>query len=686
MKIIKEWGGPQMKRQSISTKVSLILFVVIAIVLSFTAVIVNMYTKNILTQNIEKEVALESKSVANQVNNFFKGKGNLVDQITSNQTVLHYLNTAKTRDEALTNTYYKDMIQSLEATKNTDADIAMIWVASEQGNFLTGTGNVLSNTDFDLNERPWYKPVKDAEGIYYTDPYMDQVFGKVILSVMKEVKVNDKPVGIVAIDLFLDSIPSIMEQYKIGETGYSILLAPDGNIIYHPNKELIMKEPLTNETGDMGAIAKKMIAGENGLEEVTLGDKHYYAGYEPVKSAGWSVATAVTQDEVFMPLKSMAKTVLITFVITAIILVAMTYFLLKYMLKNLSNMSEMINKIAAGDLRHRLDIKSKDELGQVSNDLNGMLDNLNGLVQVVQENAAQVAASSEQLNVSTEQTAQAAQLVAGTVDSITAGTLQQSNNTKEATETVIKMSETFQTVSVDSDTVAKSSEEAVQKARSGEEAVVSVMSQMETIKETVNTAANIIAKLGERSNEIDQIVDTISDISNQTNLLALNASIEASRAGEHGKGFTVVANEVKKLAEQSKQAAGQIGDLIKEIQTDTDLAVDSINNGTHEVEKGSDAVQTAGVTFNEITSIVSQVSEQMKAISSSIQKLSSSTGYVVEMIQNVDDLADSARENFENVAAAAEEQTATLEEIASSSEELSSMALELQEAVSKFKI
>ncbi|MGP7819450.1 methyl-accepting chemotaxis protein [Niallia sp. 01092] len=675
-----------MNRQSISTKVSLVLFVAIAIVLSVAAVIVNMYTKNILTQNIEKEVSVESKWIADQINNFFEEKGQLVDQITSNQTVLHYLKTAKTRDEALTNSYYKDMNQSLEAIKGMDPDVAMVWVASEKGNFLTGTGKVLSSPDFDLSERPWYKPVKDAEGVYYTEPYMDQVFGKVIMSVMKEVEVNNEKVGIVAIDLFLDSIPSIMEPFKIGETGYSILLAPDGNVIYHPDKDFIMNKPLTSQNGDIGAIAKKMIEGKNGLEEAKLGNEQYYIGYEPVESAGWSVATTVTQDEVFAPLKSMTKNLLIYFIIIVVILVAITYFLLKYTLKNLSNMSEIIKKITAGDLTHRLDIHSKDELGQVSNDLNGMLNNLNGLIHTVQDNAAQVAASSEQLNASADQTAQAAQVVAGTIDSVTEGTLKQINSTSEAAETVVTMSETFQIVSADSDMVARSSEEAVQKAKIGEEAVVSAMTQMETIKQTVNAAANIIAKLGERSNEIDQIVNTISDISNQTNLLALNASIEASRAGEHGKGFTVVVNEVKKLAEQSKQAAGQIGDLIKEIRTDTDLAVNSINSGTQEVEKGSNVVQTAGVTFKDITSIVSQVSQQMKDISSSIKQISSSTNHIVEAIKEVDEIAHSAQGDFENAAAAAEEQTASFEEISSASQELSSMALELQEAISKFRI
>lgn len=675
-----------MKIHSITTKLSLILFLVIAFVLSIAGFAVNRHTEDILTKNIEKEVSSESEAVSKQVNDFFDAKKVLIESITSNQTILHYLSTAQTRDEARTNQYYNDTIHSLEEAMSGSTDVAMAWVASEKGNFLTGTGGVLSDPDFELSERPWYEGVTKADGVYFTEPYMDQVFGKVIMSVMKEVKVNNEPVGIVAIDIFLDSLPSIMDQYKIGKTGYSILLAPDGKAIYHPNEKLVMDKPFTSEKGDMGAIAKEMVAGKNGLKIATIDDKEYYIGYGPVEATNWSVATTVTKDEVYAPLRNMTKNLIIYFTITILILISITYFLLKKMLKNVSRMSEIIKKVSAGDLTHRLDSHSKDELGQVSNDLNSMLDHLKGLIHSVQDHAAQVAASSEQLNSSTEQTAEAAQIVARTIDSVTEGALQQSSSTKKVAETTEKMSEMFLRISSNSEMAARNSEEAVQKAKRGEDTVVSAVAQMETIKETVDNAADTIVKLGERSKEIGKIVDTISDISNQTNLLALNAAIEASHAGEHGQGFSVVANEVKKLAEESKQSAGKISEVIKVIQSETDIAVTSITHGTHEVKKGSEVIQNTGMTFHEITSIVSQVFEQMKDVSSAIRELSLNTKHIVEMARDVDKLAASAREQFENVAGTTEEQTATLEEIASASQELSSMASSLQDSVSRFKI
>lgn len=674
------------KRGSVSSKVSFVLLIVIIVVLSATGILINMNMKRMTIESIEREVGSESRAIAGKVDNFFEDKGKIIDQVTSNQTVLHYLDTAETREEALTNIYYEDMIQSLEGLKDQNPDVAMLWVASEKGNFLTGTGDVLSEEDFDLAERPWHKPVSETEGVYFTDPYMDQVFGKVIMSVMKVVEVNGESVGIVAADLFLDSIPSIMEEYKVGETGYNFLLAPDGNVIYHPNDELVMSEPLTSSAGDLGSIANKMVAGEEGLERAKFGEEFYYVGYEPVESANWSVATVVTQDEVFAPLKELTIELIIFFAIAAIVLVALVYFLIKYMLGNLAVMSEVIRNVATGDLTDRLDIKSNDELGQVSSDLNSMLDSLNEFVRIVQDNANQVAASSEELTVSTNETSLAAQEVARTIDTVSSGALQQINRTKEATERVVNMSDIFSSISQNAEKVANNSEVATQKAKHGEESVISATTQMDTIRETVQVAAETIIKLGERSNEIDQIVNTISDISDQTNLLALNASIEAARAGEHGQGFNVVANEVRKLAEQSRVAAGQIGTLINDIQLDTNLAVESVQDGTKEIERGSEELAKTGSTFNEITTIVSSVYEQIKDISLSIQGLSSETKQTVEIIQEVDKLAYIARESFENVAATTEEQTATLEEIAAVSYDSSSRAIELEEAVSKFKI
>ena len=209
---------------------------------------------------------------------------------------------------------------------------------------------------------------------------------------------------------------------------------------------------------------------------------------------------------------------------------------------------------------------------------------------------------------------------------------------------------------------------------------------MTYIEQTVNNSAQVVAKLGERSKEIGQIVDTISGIAGQTNLLALNAAIEAARAGEQGRGFAVVAEEVRKLAEQSQDAAKKIATLISEIQGDTDKAVLAMSEGTREVKIGTEVVTAAGYAFEEIEVMVTEVSNQVKEISAAVQQMASSSQQIVSSVKEIDELSKNAAGEAQTVSAATEEQSASMEEIASSSQSLAKMAQDLQEAVSKFRV
>ncbi|MDR3590740.1 MAG: methyl-accepting chemotaxis protein, partial [Negativicutes bacterium] len=212
------------------------------------------------------------------------------------------------------------------------------------------------------------------------------------------------------------------------------------------------------------------------------------------------------------------------------------------------------------------------------------------------------------------------------------------------------------------------------------------ITQMSQNEDTVTSSDPVVSKLGERSIVFCRIEDSIAGIAGQTNLLALNAAIEAARAGEQGRGFAVVAEEVRKLAEQSQDAAKQIASLIGEIQKDTDSAVVAMTEGTKEVRVGSEVVQDAGKTFQDIFAAFNQVTGQIREISGSIEELAGGSQQIVSSVREIDSISKEAASQAQTVSAATEEQSATMEEIAASSQSLARMAEELTQAVSRFKI
>ncbi|MCB0213526.1 MAG: HAMP domain-containing protein [Anaerolineae bacterium] len=410
------------------------------------------------------------------------------------------------------------------------------------------------------------------------------------------------------------------------------------------------------------------------------------------------------------------------------------------MIAYMKEMADTADTLSQGDLTS--DLKPKSERDVLGNAFVKMLKSLRELISQLTEYTTNVTTASGQLAAVAEQAGLATAQIAATSQQVAYGTAQQTESTtkmrlsvgqmtyaldeiaqgaQKQTKTVAHSSDVTEQISTIIDQVvtnARSGAEgaagAAQTAREGVKTVDETIQGMETIKARVKMSAQKVQEMGQRSGQIGAIVETIDDIASQTNLLALNAAIEAARAGEHGKGFAVVADEVRKLAEKSAEATKEIANLIEGIQETVAEAVESMNQGSKEVEVGAIRADKAGQALADILKAVEAVNEQVKGISAAAQQMSTSSSELVgtmdavaavveqntsatkeiaagssEVSQAVDNIASVSKKNsaaVEEVSAATEEMSAQVQEVSASAQTLSEMAQALQKLVGQFKL
>jgi methyl-accepting chemotaxis protein len=307
-------------------------------------------------------------------------------------------------------------------------------------------------------------------------------------------------------------------------------------------------------------------------------------------------------------------------------------------------MAQIAGIAASGDLTPEIKIKSADEMGQLAIALQDMINQMRNMVSLVAQKAASVAGSAEELNASAEQTSTNANETAATMSQIATVITQVASNIQDISAAAVSTDEN---------------------AGSGKEGAARVNRQMEVISHSSVEVSKVINGLNKKSQEINQIVGLISNIAAQTNMLALNAAIEAGRAGEQGRGFAVVAEEVRKLAEQSSQAAAEIKQLIVAIQKESNLAVESTLESSKQVDAGIRVVDEVSQAFNQIINAVKTLGQQIQEAASAVEQTNA---------------------GVQEVAANTEEQTAAMEEVSASADNLSSLAAELNELVGRFRV
>lgn len=549
-----------------------------------------------------------------------------------------------------------------------------------------------SNAAYDYFQYDWYKAGLAAKAkVVWSAPYEDAVSKMPMITSSSPILKGDKVVGVTTTDIGLNEFSNYIRDIRIGQAGYAFIVGKDGTFLAHRQTEKNLQEKITDDQDPKVSRLGTEIINNNSQTVTVRRDRLFgadnFVAYVPVGNTGLQLVAVYPAAEAYQELNKVIVLNIAVFVAAVVILVLVLAWLFN---RKISRPIQVLmagaEKIATGDLSVRFAVCSADELGRLAGSLNGMADNLRAIIAKVTQSAEHIAAAGEQLTASAEQSAQAASQVAGSITGIALGAGQQMNSVNETAGVVAELATSLQQVAANSSQVAGQAAQAAATAQAGGKTVDQAVSQMTMVENTVNNSAQVVARLGERSKEIGQIVETIAGIAGQTNLLALNAAIEAARAGEQGRGFAVVADEVRKLAEQSQEAAKQIAVLISGIQKDTDEAVIAMSEGTREVKLGAAVVHTAGRAFSDIADLIMQVSGQVQEMSGKIQLMEQGSQKIVTAVQDIDTLSKNAAGEAQTVSAATEEQAAALAEMASASQSLSHLAQELQNLIQKFRV
>ncbi|TWI55873.1 methyl-accepting chemotaxis protein [Halalkalibacter nanhaiisediminis] len=477
-------------------------------------------------------------------------------------------------------------------------------------------------------------------------------------------------------------------DYIAGMTGGTVTIF-QGDTRVSTNVEIDGERVVGTQASDE-VIQAVLNGGQDYFGEANVAGTMMQTAYQPIHNENgetigmWYVG--VSQAFIDDTIGAIFKGFLIVSAIGIALAVVIVFLFANQIKRRLNAVGVALEKAGNGDFTMDPNDDSKDEIGQLTQSYNLMKNNLSTLIKQVIDTSEQVAASSEELSAGAEETSRATDQISESIQSIASGSEKQVSTTTKANQSASGISRSMEQISASVESANHSSEITREKSNSGHEVIQQTVAQMSLIDDKTGEISTVVEQLGNKSNEIGKIISLITEVAEQTNLLALNAAIEAARAGEHGKGFAVVADEVRKLAEQSSGSANQIRNLIQDIQNDINRSVVSMNETKIAVKDGITSVGQAGNEFEDISVSVNEVTTQIQGVSRAVQQITGDMGAMINFINEASSIAGESAGYSEEVAASAEEQNATMEEVASAAMTLAKMAEDLQESVKKFKL
>ncbi|EMQ2875313.1 methyl-accepting chemotaxis protein [Vibrio navarrensis] len=517
-----------------------------------------------------------------------------------------------------------------------------------------------NRADYDPRVRPWYKDASAAGKQIITTAYQDAITNALLVTIAEPVRHNGKLVGVVGADVLIDQLINDVISLDAGKNAHAMLIdTQDGTFLAHPNKALSLK-PVNTLLKQFTMQDIERAASQGAIEEAIVNGQQKLFYFVKVPQTPWMFAIEMDRATEEASLSQLMREMLITATLITAAVIAAVYWLVGFLFRDLGRVSHALEEIASGegDLTQRLEPRSDDEVGKLAENFNRFVGNMHTMVSKLSEVSASL---SEQAKMTAQQAEERSQRIS----------LQQDEINMVATA-VNEMAAATQEIAGNADHTAQNAEEAVSACVHGSSQVTQTQGSIQNLSEEVQVATNVIQELEAHGNSINTILSTIQGIAEQTNLLALNAAIEAARAGEQGRGFAVVADEVRVLSQRTHASTQEIQQTIEKLQGTTSQAVGIMDDSRALALTSVDDANSAAVSLTQIHTAVVRISDMATQIASAAEEQASVTTEITRNTEGIRDVSN--------------ELAAEAHEAAAQASMLSDLSHELEQEIRRFKL
>lgn len=533
-----------------------------------------------------------------------------------------------------------------------------VFFADLNGNmYLAGTTQPLAG--FDARSRDWYQQALNASGVVTSAPYKGANNNQTMLTFSTPVRENGRTIGVMGADITLSSLQNTITSYNLGENAHAMLLTQQGTILAYHNNQLILKS-LSQLAPELTVEQINSAMNEHSIQIYEENKQQKLIYFGQIAASNWIFAIQMDRATEEASHNQLLQNLILAAALGTIASIVATYFIINYLFKDLAKISAALADIANGEgnLTQRIEPHSEDEIGQLALNFNRFVSNMHQMV--------------IRLRDVSDSLGQQAQTTASQAEERSTRIQHQQDEINMVATAINEMAAATQEIAGNADNTAQTSGETVSAAEHGSEQVIQSQHSISSLAGEVETATGVIGELNTHAQSINTILSTIQGIAEQTNLLALNAAIEAARAGEQGRGFAVVADEVRVLSQRTHASTQEIQQMIETLQQTTGRAVGIMENSRHLAETSVDDANAASASLSQINNAVTNISDMATQIASAAEEQSSVTEEITRNTQGIRDVSD--------------ELALEADEAARQAAELSQLSHELQQEINRFKL